>query len=266
MVAIIQTIFSHWKDILDIILVTGLFYAMIKFLRGTRSVQVIQGLIVLVIATLLISFIAQRLELITISWIVNKFWTVWLVALIVIFAPDIRRTFAQLGQRRFFRRFFRPEEQFIIEIVQAVGTLSKKKLGALLVLERETGLQEYMESGVKLDSTVVSEIMLSIFTPYSPLHDGAVIIQGNRIAAAGCLLPLTQETNLSRELGMRHRAAIGLAEETDAVVIVVSEETGTISVARDGHLTRDIEPQSLRRLLRTLYGYHEEEEKETEQK
>lgn len=262
MMPFLQTIFSHWKDIIDIILVTALFYVVIKFLRGTRSVQVIQGLIVLVIVTLLISFIAQRLELNTVSWMVNKFWTVWLVALIVVFAPDIRRTFAQLGQRRFFRRFFRPEEQFIIEIVQAVGTLAKKKLGALIVLERETGLQEYMESGVKLDSTVVSELILSIFTPYSPLHDGAVIVQGNRIAAAGCLLPLTQETSLSRELGMRHRAAIGLTEETDAIVIVVSEETGTISVARGGHLTRDLEPPALRKLLRTLYGYHEEEDSE----
>jgi diadenylate cyclase len=260
MQALFQSIMMHWKDILDIFLVTLLFYTVIKFLRGTRSVQVIQGLIVLVIAVLIISFIAQKLELTTVYWLVNKFWTIWLVALIVIFAPDIRRTFAQLGQRRFFRRFFRPEEQFIIEIVQAVGTLTKKKQGALIVLERETGLQEYMESGVKLDSGVVSELILSIFTPYSPLHDGALIIQGNRIAAAGCLLPLTQETNLSRELGMRHRAAIGLTEETDAIVIVVSEETGTISVARTGNLTRDLEPASLRKLLRTLYGYQEEEE------
>ncbi|MFB3895480.1 MAG: diadenylate cyclase CdaA [bacterium] len=260
MQALFSSFILHWKDILDIFLVTVLFYTVIKFLRGTRSVQVIQGLIVLVIAIIIISQIAQVLELTTIYWLVNKFWTIWLVALIVIFAPDIRRTFAQLGQRRFFRRFFKPEEQFIIEIVQAVGTLTKKKQGALIVLERETGLQEYMESGVKLDSSVVSELILSIFTPYSPLHDGAVIIQGNRIAAAGCLLPLTQETNLSRELGMRHRAAIGLTEETDAVVIVVSEETGTISVARTGHLTRDLEPASLRRLLRSLYGYQEEEE------
>ncbi|MCX7919956.1 MAG: diadenylate cyclase CdaA [bacterium] len=262
MVSLIQNIVSHWRDILDILLVTALFYGIIKFLRGTRSVQVIQGLIILVIATLLISFIAQRLELTTIAWIINKFWTVWLVALIVIFAPDIRRTFAQLGQQRFFRRFFRPEEQFIIEIVQAVSTLAKKKHGALIVFERDTGLQEYMESGVKLDSSIVSELILSIFTPYSPLHDGAVILQGNRIAAAGCLLPLTQETNLSRELGMRHRAAIGLTEETDALVIVVSEETGSISVARGGKLTRDLDPQSLRRLLRTLFGYPEEEKTE----
>ena len=249
----------HTTDLLDIFLVTLLLFYLLKFLRGTRSVQVIQGLVLMIIGTLLVSVMANNLHLDTISWILEKFWAVIIVAIVVIFAPEMRRAFTQLGQRRFFRRFFRAEEQLLIEIVQAVTTLSKRKMGALIVIERETNLGEYVQKGVEQDAKVVSELLVSIFMPYSPLHDGAVIIQGNRITSAGVLLPLSQQTNLSRELGSRHYAALGITEETDAAVIVLSEETGTISYARNGELTRGLDAVSLRKILRTLYGFQDEE-------
>ncbi len=249
----------HATDLLDIILVTLFFFYLLKFLRGTRSVQVIQGLVLLIIAVLLVSALAAYIHLDTISWILEKFWAVFIVAMVVVFAPEIRRAFTQLGQRRLFRRFFQAEEQVLIEIVQAATTLSKRKMGALIVIERETNLGEYVEKGVEQDAKVVSELLVSIFMPYSPLHDGAVIIQGNRITSAGVLLPLSQQTNLDRELGSRHYAALGITEETDAAVVVVSEETGTISFARNGELTRGLDGITLRKMLRVLYGFKDEE-------
>jgi diadenylate cyclase len=249
----------HITDLLDIVLVTLLFFYLLKFLRGTRSVQVIQGLVLLIIAVLLVSALATYLHLDTISWILEKFWAVFIVAIVVIFAPELRRAFIQLGQRRLFRRFFQTEEQVLIEIVQATTTLSKRKMGALIVIERETNLGEYVEKGVEQDAKVVAELLVSIFMPYSPLHDGAVIIQGNRITSAGVLLPLSQQTNLDRELGSRHYAALGITEETDAAVVIVSEETGTISFAHNGELTRGLDAITLRKTLRALYGFQDEE-------
>ena len=253
----------HWTDILDILIVTtGLFFVL-KFLRGTRSVQVIQGLVLIIIVTLIISVLAVNLHLDTISWIMEKFWAVLIVALVVVFAPEIRRASIRLGQLRFFRRFFKPEKQVFIEIVQAASVLSKRKIGALIVIERETTLGEYVEKGVEQEAKVNAELMVSIFMPYSPLHDGALVIQGNRITAAGVLLPLSQQEGLDRELGSRHHAALGISEETDAAAVVVSEETGTISYARNGELMRGLDATGLRKILQELYGYQEEESTES---
>lgn len=247
-----------FRDFLDIFLVSFLFYLLFKFVRGTRAMQVIQGLILLLMVSLLISFIATQLELQTVSWIFEKLWTVALLLFIVVFAPEIRRAFAQIGQHRFFRWYFAPEERSISEIVEGVKKLSQKKTGALVVLERETSLKEYIETGVTLDSQIKSELLVSLFNPASPLHDGAVVIQGDRVAAAGCLLPLSDNPQLSRELGTRHRAALGITEETDAISLVVSEETGTISLAIKGTMIRGLDAESLRENLRTYFGYSEE--------
>jgi diadenylate cyclase len=253
-------IFSAMRitDILDILLVTLGFYYVLKFLRGTRSVQVIQGLVFIIIGSLVVSVVAVNLHLDTITWILEKFWAVLIVALVVVFAPELRRAFIQLGERRLFRRFFKPEQQVFIEITQAATTLSKRKIGAIIVIERETNLGEYVEKGIEQDARVNAELLMSVFMPYSPLHDGALIIQGNRITSAGVLLPLSQQENLSRDLGSRHYAALGITEETDAAVVVVSEETGTISFARNGELIRGLDGPGLRNILTELYGYQEE--------
>jgi diadenylate cyclase len=253
----------HGTDILDVLIVTLGLFLTLRFLRGTRSVQVIQGLVLIIAVTLIVSVIAVKLHLDTLSWIMEKFWAVFIVALVVVFAPEIRRAFTQLGQRRIFRRFFKPEPQVFIEITQAAATLSKRKIGALIVIERETSLSEFVERGVELDAKVNAELLVSVFMPYSPLHDGALIIQANRMISAGVLLPLSQQENLSRELGSRHYAALGITEETDAAVVVVSEETGTISFAQHGELIRGLDSTSLRKTLQELYGYHEEEDEES---
>jgi len=248
-------------DVLDILIVTLLFYSAFRFIRGTRSQTVIQGLVLVIVLTLIISAFAANFQLATLSWILEKFWAVFIVALVVVFAPEIRRGVAQLGQRRLFRRFFKAEQQVFIEIVQAAQTLSKRKIGALIVIERESSLAEYAANGVEQDARVNAELIISIFMPYSPLHDGAVIIQGNRISSASVLLPLSQQENLSRDLGSRHHAALGITEESDAAVVVVSEETGTISFAQNGELIRGLDATDLRKKLQELYGYTEEEEK-----
>jgi diadenylate cyclase len=236
-------------DILDIIIVSYLFYSFFTIIRGTRAMQLLIGVGVLIAATIL----TYTIKLDTISWILNKFWTVGIVALIIVFQPEVRRALVRMGEHPFFHPFLF-EDKFINKVIRSVVGMARIKRGALLVFERNTGLEEYIESGVKMDSEYSQELVFTIFSPNTPLHDGAVIVRGSRIIAAGCLLPLTDNPKLSRIYGTRHRAAIGLSEETDALVVVVSEETGDISIVVGGKITPKIEEDSLKDILLTYSG------------
>lgn len=237
-------------DILDILIVAFVLYRIFLIIKGTRALQMLVG-----IAILLAAFVVSRwLELYTIDWIVQSFWSQIVIALIILFQPEIRRALAQMGQNPLLRTISAIEEtRFIEEIIRTAVSLANKKIGAIIVLERETELGDLIEMGTALDAKVSKEILTSIFLPYSPIHDGAVIIKDGRIAAAGCFLPLTMSAAVSKTLGTRHRAAVGITEETDAAVIAVSEETGTISVAVEGKLTREVDAGALRRILTKIF-------------
>ncbi len=237
-----------WKIILEILILWFIYYIIFLFIRGSRTVQLLKGLII--IAALLI--ITQQLGLMTISWIIAKIFPISVLAFLIIFQPELRRGLVRLGQIGAMLK----EEKVIDEIVKSAGILSKKKIGALIAIEREVGLRPYIESGVSLESRVTSELINTIFMPNTPLHDGGIIIQGETIVAAGCLFPLSQDPRLSKTMGTRHRAAIGLTEETDAVVVVVSEETGAISVSIAGKLTRDLDKEVLSKILSNLFSAH----------
>jgi diadenylate cyclase len=233
------------KIMTEIAILWFCYYLLILYIKGTRTVQVLKGIFIVV----LIFFVVQRLGLDTITWILTKLFPISIIALIIIFQPELRRGLARLGQFGVF-----PAKEIIIdEIAKSSTMLSKKKIGALIAIEREIGLRPYIESGVELDSKVTSELINTIFMPNTPLHDGGVVVQEDRIVAAGCLFPLTQEPHVTKTLGTRHRAAIGLSEETDAVVVVVSEESGTISIAAGGKLTRDLGKEELIKSLNNLY-------------
>jgi diadenylate cyclase len=241
-------------DAIDIILVAVVLYRVFVMFKETRAVQMLLGLGGLMVA----SFVARRFDLFSTSWLLDKFWSFWVLALIVVFQPELRRALARLGQSRLFQGVtvgVREQQGHLIdEVVKAADTLASKRIGALVVLERSTGLRNYAELGVHLDALVSSDLLESLFLPYSPLHDGAVFIRNDRIAAAGCFLPLSRNTQLARAMGTRHRAALGLAEETDAVVLVVSEESGRISVAVDGHMESLLDRDALRRRLGELFA------------
>lgn len=231
-------------DILDIVIVSYLFYQFFLLAKGTRSMQLLVGVGILIIAT----FVSYYIKLETIYWMLTKFWTIGVVALLIVFQPEIRHALVRMGQRPFLRHFLL-EERFIDEVAQSVLSLSKVKYGAIIVFERSTGLQDYVKTGVILDSEYTSELLNTIFSPNTPLHDGAVIVRNKRIVAAGCLLPLTDKTDLSRIYGTRHRAGIGLSEETDALIIVVSEETGNISMIINGKITPNLNEELLKEML-----------------
>lgn len=236
---------EFWKYILEIIILWFFYYMLLVFVQGTRAVQVLKGLVILVI----IFIITQELNLEAINWILTRLFTISIMAFIIIFQPELRRGLARIGQ---FGVFYR-EKEVLDEIAKAALMLSKKKVGALIALEREIGLKTYIESGVVIDSQVTSELLNTIFMPNTPLHDGGVVIQGSRIIAAGCLFPLTQNPHLPKTFGTRHRAGLGLSEETDAVVVIVSEETGDISVAVSGRLNRDIEEKDFAKVFSNIY-------------
>ena len=239
-----------WWDLLDIAIVSFLIYEFLKLIRGTRAVQMGVGTLLIVAL-----FYGSRLApLQTVNWLIRNALLYVAFAAIVIFQSDIRRALAHFGQAPFFRYFNRQEaaDETIEEIVVAATMLSSQKVGAIVAVEREIGLRNYIESGIPLDATLTYDLLVTIFHPGSALHDGAVIIQENRVAAAACFLPLTVNPRVSRELGTRHRAAIGLTEEGDAVAVIVSEETGDISVAIDGQIERRLSSDDLRNRLRTL--------------
>jgi uncharacterized protein (TIGR00159 family) len=237
-------------DIADILVVSILIYEVLKLIRGTRAVQMAVGA-----GFLAIVFYGSRfLRLDTVNWLIRNFLGSIVFAIVVLFQADIRRALAHLGRAPFFRLFAKEEsrEESIEELVVAAGLLSAERIGAIIAVERQVGMRNYIDGGISLDAVLTYDLLVAIFQPRSPLHDGAVIVQNDRVAAAACFLPLTINPRLSKELGSRHRAAIGLTEENDAVAIVVSEETGIISVVVDGNIERGFEADSLRVRLRQL--------------
>jgi len=242
------------RDAIDILLVALVLYRVFVMFKETRAVQMLLGLGALLVA----SFLAHRYELYGTSWILDNFWSFWVLALIVLFQPELRRALAQVGQNPFFGVVTRAERQqqsqLLGEVSKAAESLAGKRIGGLMVLERTTGLRNYIELGVPIDALVSADLLESLFLPYSPLHDGAVFIRGGRIAAAGGFLPLSRNAQLGRAMGTRHRAALGLAEETDAAVVVVSEETGRISLAVSGHMESPPDRESLGRRLAELFS------------
>jgi uncharacterized protein (TIGR00159 family) len=241
---------ANWRDLLDILVVSVLIYEVLKLIRGTRAVQMALGAAVFVG----LFFLSVWGHLETVNWLIRTMAGYLVFAFIVLFQSDIRRALAHLGRAPFFRYFAKEEsaEESIEELVMATNLLSGKRTGAIIAIERQIGLRSYIEGGIPLDAVMTYDLLLSIFQPESPLHDGAVIVQGDRIAAAACFLPLTVNPRLSKELGSRHRAAIGLTEENDSVAIVVSEETGNISIVADGQIERSLDADTLRRRLRSL--------------
>lgn len=248
-----QYLSSVWRPVLEIALLWYVIYHLLVFIKGTPAVQVLRGLILLIILFFISLFIAQQLNLTIINWILPKLFAIFLLSFLIIFQPELRRGLAQLGQGSILGLFFR-EERIIDEITEAVFSLAKKKIGAIVAMEREIGLKPYIESGVSLDSKVSSELINTVFMPHTPLHDGGIVIQNGRIIAAGCLFPLTRNPRISKSLGTRHRAAVGLTDETDALAIVVSEETGLVSLAREGKLIRNIDRESLTKILNNVFG------------
>jgi diadenylate cyclase len=239
-----------WWDLVDILVVSVLVYEVLKLIRGTRADQM--GLGAAVLGALFYG--SQWAHLDTVNWVVRNLVGYIVFAAIVLFQSDIRRALAHLGRAPFFRYFAKPEsaEESIEEIVVAASMLSSHLVGAIIAVERQIGLRNYIEGGIPLDAVMTYDLLVSIFQMDSPLHDGAVIVQNDRIAAAACFLPLTVNPKLSKELGSRHRAAIGLTEENDSLAIVVSEETGRISLVAEGQIERGLDPDALRVRLRTL--------------
>lgn len=239
-----------WWDLLDIAIVSILIYEFLKLIRGTRAVQMAAGSLLIIG----LFYMSRLAPLQTVNWLIRNMLVYVAFAAIVIFQSDIRRALAHFGQAPFFRYFNRQEaaDETIEEVVVAATMLSTHRIGAIVAIEREIGLRNYIESGIPLDAELTYDLLVTIFQRTSPLHDGAVILQENRVAAAACFLPLTVNPRVSRDLGTRHRAAIGLTEESDAVAVVVSEETGIISLALDGKIERPLSPDELRERMRAL--------------
>lgn len=237
----------RWQDAVDIILVAVILYQVFLFLRGTQAIQVLAGMFLL----FMVYLAARRLDLFTLEWILDGIVKSFLLIVIILFQADIRRVLSRVG-----RKAFSPSEVseplIMEEISDAVETLSGQRIGGLIALERRVGLSDYLEGAVKLDALVTKDLLVSLFWPHNPTHDGAAIIQGDRIVAAGCLLPLSTNPNLDPDLGTRHRAAVGLTENSDALVLVVSETSGQISLAQGGRLLRNLSRLQLRQALKNI--------------
>ena len=242
-----------WSDAIDIALVSFLIYEVLLLIRGTRAVQMALSAGFLI----LLFFLSRWLQLEAVNWVIRNLAAYVVFAIIVLFQSDIRRALAHFGRAPFFRYFERAESaaETIEELVVAATTLASRRTGAIIVVERQIGLRNYIEGGIPLDAMVTYDLLASIFQLGSPLHDGAVIIQSDRIAAAACFLPLSINPKVSRDLGTRHRAALGLTEENDAVAIVVSEETGSISLVLGGNLERGLTADVLKARLQSLLGH-----------
>ncbi len=240
-------------DVLDILIVAFIVYKVLGFIRETRAEQLAKGLLVLVIITLA----SKALHLYTLNWILSGLMTVGMVALVVIFQPELRRALEHLGRSRFVNVLNGVDKEeakrMVLEMVEAIDSMSSSRTGALIVIEGEITLNDIVETGTVIDAAVSAEMIGNIFYEGAPLHDGALIIRGDRLHAAGCVLPLTQNKQLSKELGTRHRAGIGITENSDAMVIIVSEETGVISIAQNGNLTRFVDVKKIEKTLLGMY-------------
>lgn len=242
----LQLLHPGWRELLELVLIAYAAYRVLRLFHGTRTLQIVTGLGILLVAYAA----AWMLKLQVITFLLGYVFQYGAIALLVVFAPELRSALAHLGQARFARVFRQMEEREVAEeIVDAVERLSRSGIGAIIALEREVPLDQWTESGSPVEAKVSADLLLTIFTPYSPLHDGAVLVRGDLIIAAGCILPLSQKPLADRVLGTRHRAALGLSDESDAIVVVVSEERSTISVAERGRLWRDVAPTELRELL-----------------
>jgi diadenylate cyclase len=242
------------RDIVDILIVAVVIYKLFTLIKETRAEQLIKGIGVLLVLTK----VSEWLELYTINWILANAMTVGTLAILIVFQPELRRGLEYIGRSRFFSKSLieiRGESmsRIVDEIVEATASLSRQKIGALMVLERQTGLNEVVETGTKIGGTVTSDLLINIFIPNTPLHDGAVIIKDDIIKAAACFLPLTDSSTVSKELGTRHRAALGISERSDSLSIVVSEETGAISIAENGVISRYLDSKTLRQILLDMY-------------
>jgi len=235
---------------LDVLLVSYLVYRALLLIRGTRALQMLIGLSLVVAGV----FVADRVGLTTIHWLLESFIANIILVVVVLFQNDIRRGLTRVGRNPFFGRLSQIEETtFFEELCRAAANLAREHTGALIVIQREADLTQYTEDGVRLDARVSHELLQTLFQPQSPIHDGAVVIQHGRIASAGCFLPLTVNPRVSKTLGTRHRAAIGLTEENDSVVLVMSEERGQVSLVTGGKITRDLDTATLRKVLQTLF-------------
>ena len=254
-----SNLFIHpdWRDIVDVAILTVLIYNVLKLVRYTRASSLFKGIIFI----LVLAVLSDALEIHALNWILQQVISVGVIVLCIVFQPELRRLLEQLGRSKLARRVFEPAkrrrntqmERHVTEIVKALNDMSRKKIGALIVLERSTKLGDIIESGTVVDAEISSQLIENIFEPNTPLHDGAMIIRDERITAAACILQLSDDYSISRELGTRHRAAIGITETTDAVSLIVSEETGVISMAREGKLTRYLDTKSLTILLTELF-------------
>ena len=240
----IQAIHLYWKPVVEVGVFWSVFYLLFVYIKDSGMVHALKGILFLVG----LFFVAQALELRSIRWILSHLFQISIIGFLIIFQPELRRGLSRLGQSPLFKMFIK-EEKIADEIVRAVGSMSKNRIGALIALEREMSLKPYIESGIPLDGVLTSELLMTIFMPNTPFHDGGVIIQGNRVVAVGCLFPLSQSQKLSKVLGTRHRAGLGLSEESDAVIIIVSEETGIISLMVQGKVMQDIDEDKLKELL-----------------
>ncbi len=240
-------------SLIDVVLIAYLFFRVILLIRGTRAIHLVQGVVVLVLATV----VSGWLQLSVINWLLEQARLSLLIAIPIVFQPELRRALEKVGRGKIFWRGLplldEPELEKLIESLdRATRLLSRNKVGALIVLERETGLNDFAETGIAIDARVSPEFLVNVFIPNTPLHDGAVIVRGNRVVAAACFLPLT-EAQVDPKMGGRHRAALGITEQTDAVAVVVSEETGAVSLARDGKLIRNLDEENLHSILKDLF-------------
>lgn len=248
-------------DIIDILLVAFVFYKLYDIMRGTRGSQMFVGLLLI----LIVSFVVSAIGMKGMTWLVQSLTQVWVIAFVILFQPELRRLLVQLGQARIVRRLFRVQTTRVIdEIIKSAVELSQKRYGGLFVLQRDMGMRSIIETGTKLQAEATSELIVSIFYPRTPLHDGAIVINGNLIEAAGCILPLTENPNIDQTIGTRHRAALGVTEDFDAAVVVISEETGQISLAYHGEfLMRGMSADDLRMHLEKIFervGAYEDED------
>jgi diadenylate cyclase len=242
----LRTTEFSWLDTLDILIVAFIIYELLQLIRGTHAVQMALGAMMLVI----VYWVSQWADLETVNWLLRTFLPYVVFGIIVVFQAEIRKVLAHLGKTPLLGAFSAQRTEAVIdELVLAATTLSSQHTGAIVVIEREMGLRTYIETGIALDAIVTYDLLVNIFSPGTPLHDGAAIIQGNRVSAAACFLPLTVNPELSRQLGSRHRAAIGVTEDTDALAVVVSEETGTISLVTGGRIRRELDARSLKQAL-----------------
>ncbi|MFW6189966.1 MAG: diadenylate cyclase CdaA [Planctomycetota bacterium] len=247
------------KAVVEVFVIFVFVYAFLRIMEGTRGAGILKGLAIFTgLLAIVVIVLTRRFRMENLHWAITRLGPVVLIPLFILFQPEIRRALIRLGQNPLFRMFFRPHGGVTDELVRATFSLARDRVGGLIAIEREVGLRSYVEGGVRLDAEVNAELIKTIFWPGTPLHDGAVVIRQQRVAAAGCLFPLTDNPKFSAELGTRHRAGIGVTEESDAASIIISEETGEVSLAVDGTIQRDIDEKSLRRALEELAAEIEE--------